>query len=361
MKIDILTWFKANNHGAILQTYASQKVLQEMGAEVEIVDYYRKVVSNKSFCKRLKKALKEIISTEILNRKKIKSFDIEKKNKMNKFIKNNFRVVTQKSGKYDYLMIGSDMVFSFEQGYNPYMFGIGLNYSNIFSYAACSGGSTIEKVKDYDVTEEVNKALNHFSGIGCRDKMTESFVYSISGRKDTIENIDPVLLYGFDKEKIQWSSGKWKNCTPYVLIYAYHENLNHKKEYTQILKYAEENRCKTISVGFYHKWCDENVNVSPEEFLDLFNYASYVFTDTFHGTIFSMINNKNFVTIIRGNAYKVYDLLIKCGLESRIADIESIYEKTQIDVDYSKYEDWINIERQKSKKYIMNQIGIDHE
>lgn len=70
----------------------------------------------------------------------------------------------------------------------------------------------------------------------------------------------------------------------------------------------------------------------------MFNNASYVITDTFHGTVFSLIFEKQFCTIVRNNAFKVIDLLKEVGLE-KIFEIpyeQRIMTLSNFPIDYDK-------------------------
>ena len=74
-----------------------------------------------------------------------------------------------------------------------------------------------------------------------------------------------------------------------------------------------------ISIGHYFSWCDEVVIPTPFEVLAYFKGASYIITDTFHGSVFSIKFNKEFCTIVRDmNSNKLVSLLKQFGLENRI-------------------------------------------
>ena len=106
-------------------------------------------------------------------------------------------------------------------------------------------------------------------------------------------------------------------------------------------------------LGNYHHWCDENINASPDEFLEMFVEADMIITDTFHGTVFSMICQKRFCAIVRGNGFKLHDLLMKCGLESRIAgkpnEIPKILDEC---ISYDPIQVWLRQERELAEQYI---------
>lgn len=360
MKISILTWIRALNHGAVLQAYSSQQVIKNLDVDVEFLDYIRVVKSEQTLRFKLARRINQLVTFDFKYTKIYKSFNKEKQAIFNESVERllNIGQICANS-KYECLMVGSDMVFNLLQGYTPQVFGNEIDASYYFSYAACSGGSTIEISNKMGLTQEIKNGLKKFSGIGCRDVTTQKFVEDITGRKDTTLNIDPVLLYGFEKEQKTWDTGKWRMEQPYILIYAYHSNLNAKNEVKEIKKYANKYGFKIISCGYYHPWCDENINATPEEFLELVKNAQSVVTDTFHGTVFSLICKKKFCSIIRGNGYKLKALLDESDMSNRIAwnekDIYNILSTEEMD--YEKFDTWLIHERRRCLNYLKTELN----
>lgn len=359
MKIGILTWHKALNHGAVLQAYASQKMIERLNEKTFVLDYNRKVCDCRPLKKRLKNKIKKIFNGEILKRNIYKKFDIEKKVLFNRFIDKNLLVGKDFAQELcDAVMVGSDMVFNLLQGYSPYMFGYGIPADYIFSYAASAGGSTYKLAKKMKLENDIRNGLSKFKAVGCRDCETINFVKNVCPSADIYENIDPVLLYGFNEEKKTWDTGKWRNHRPYVLIYSYSGFMNAKRETKEIIRYASDNNLDVVSCGYYHSWCKENINADPKEFLEMFVYADCVVTDTFHGTVFSLINNKNFCSIIRDNGFKLKYLLEQCGLTENIAaKSKDIYNVLNTKTDYSRYDEWIDNQRTLSTDFLKGQIA----
>lgn len=354
MKIGILTWYKEINHGAVLQAYASQMNLSNMGVETGLLDYDRKSEVNISGVKILSLRLKRLLTGDYKYRKTYAIFRQKKQQLFKKFLDENIAVLGNCCECHcDGVMVGSDMVFNLIEGYSPYMYGIGIETNYLFSYAASAGGSTLKLAEQLNIRHEIANALCGFDKVGCRDESTKKFVSAISGRNDLYDNIDPVLLYGFGNEMISWNTGKWEKHPPFLLVYAYHGNLNSKSEVSAIKRWAKDNNLRIISCGNYHPWCDENANVDPKEFLEMFLAAKAVITDTFHGTVFSIICEKKFCSIIRGNAFKLKHLLRQAGLESQIASnynqIENILTES---IDYVNCRKWLTVARDQSQHYI---------
>ena len=145
-------------------------------------------------------------------------FDSEKAIIFKCFIDAQFSIGNDYSDdSYDAIVIGSDMVFDLVQGFNPYMFGIGIKSPVIISYAASSGGEkSLQLARKWNVDQSIKEGPLRFKGIGCRDNATIDFVQKISGIKNVVPTIDPVLLYGFSDELKNW--GKPIINEPYLLI-----------------------------------------------------------------------------------------------------------------------------------------------
>lgn len=280
----------------------------------------------------------------------------EKTKRFNDFVINELPIGKKyfEESNLDAAYIGSDMVFDISQGDNPYMYGIDVPSDYIFSYAASFGYTTYEKLRKSIYYDEIVAALSKFKAIGYRDINTKKICEKAQVKVPMCENIDPVLLYGFEKEIDEWDSKIWKD-EKYILIYAYDSTMNDKTTINKIKQISKNEKLKIVSCGYYHKWCDVCVPASPKEFLEMFKYATYVITDTFHGTVFSLILHKNFASIIRNNGFKVRYLLESVKLDERIVDNE-ISDILSRAPEYYKFDEWIEVERKKSLEFVENNL-----
>ncbi len=358
--IGILTWHKTINHGAILQAYALQELLKSYGYSVIELDYDRETKKyNYTKIDRIKTVFKKLNINKIKIKMNQHVFLKIKKEKFDSFRKKYLNVgkyYYDDSNNIDVAIIGSDMVFDFFEGYNPFMYGKDVKANRIISYAACFGYTTIDSFKNYNKKDEIIALLNSMHAISYRDDNTGEILNKccgVNGKKV----IDPVLLYGFPQEKEKWNHNKW-NKVKYILIYSYSYNMNSYSEVKKIKLFAKENNLKIISVGYDHPWCDEIVNADPCEFVELFSNATYIVTDTFHGTIFSLIFNKQFSVTIRDNAFKVLDILNDLNINPKL-DM-NIYEKLNDlkmkPLDYSKINCLIEKYRKDSLSFLKENI-----
>ena len=111
--------------------------------------------------------------------------------------------------------------------------------------------------------------------------------------------------------------------------------MNDDEDVKNIKSYAKKNGLKIFSVGYYHNWCDKSLVVSPEELLGYIKNAKLVITDTFHGSVLSIVCNTNFVAKIRSNKNKLEFLLEQYSLNDRlVSDFSDIEEKQKQSIDF---------------------------
>ena len=103
-------------------------------------------------------------------------------------------------------------------------------------------------------------------------------------------------------------------------------------------------------------------NSGPKEFLNLVKNAELVVTSSFHGTVFSILFNKNFYALNGKNDFRIHGLLKILGLEDReileTDDVNKIIENA-FNTKYENIDEKLNIERNKSKKYLLKALEIE--
>ena len=144
----------------------------------------------------------------------------------------------------------------------------------------------------------------------------------------------------------------------YILIYSYDNTMNEPERVAEIKKYAKANDLKIYSVGFYHKWCDKNINASPLETFAWFRNAELVITDTFHGSVLSIVTNAPLIVKLKENTNKLLWLLKEYSLENRIinsfAEIESLAKEK---IDFKQVNDIVRMKRENSLQYLESALN----
>lgn len=360
MKIGIITHYNVHNHGALLQLYALIKVLEQENNDVCALTFkknfdFMESGIDKKYDISVKSLFWYLSYTYRIGLKRT-FFNIRKKNILDKFKNPLIGEYYSKAENLDAVFIGSDEVFSIEAGINPFFFGIGVPCSNIYTYAACCGPTDLQIIKQKHMENLVKAGLYDIKKLSVRDKNTFDVVRSLTDKNIDIV-CDPVILYGYSNE-INLAERKIKD--DYLLIYSYDNNMNDTEETKRIREFARKNNLKIISVGFYHKWCDICVDGSPIDILGYFKYAKYVITDTFHGSVMSLITNANFITKIRDNKNKLYDLLTRFNLSERIIeDFDMIEKCLKTKIDYKQVNNVISSFRETSLEYLKACLSME--
>ena len=370
-KVGIMSMQRIANYGSFLQAYALKKLIEELNCKVEFVDYHigapiitENADSKNKYIRKIEKGL-EIFKYQVPFAHKL-SFIRYKQSFSKKYMP--FLGVSNDMNynpTLDCLVIGSDEVFNCIQknsnvGYSLELFGKDNHAKKLLTYAASFGNTTMDKLKKYKKADEVGTLLKKFDAISVRDTNSRVIVEQLTG-KNPVYNLDPVLIYDYVNccDKIP----DIKTNEKYLVLYAYAGRISND-EANWISVYAKKKKLKVYAIGGVQKCADRFVDCSPFEVLAYFKNAEEVITDTFHGTIFSVITHRQFTTLIRksvGNSYgneeKLSDLLKTLNLNTRmttkIKDVETINKNS---INYLEVDSYLRKCREDAKQYLTLQI-----
>ncbi len=341
-KVGIMSMQRVINYGSFLQAFALSSMIKEMGNEVEFVDFeFEKSIVQSHNIQYIAVAEKE--------------FNIMKEKFQNEYLLELGVGERNLKPQLDTLVIGSDEVFHCMQGYpigySRQLFGYENKANKVISYAASAGTTTLDKIKEAKIDQEIATLLDKFDNISVRDENTKNLVEGLINKK-IVQNLDPVLVYDFSnviKEK--------KDLKNYIIVYSYVMRLN-DEENEEIKRIAKKFNKKILTIGAYQACSDIHITVHPFELLGYFKNADYVITDTFHGTIFATKFNKQFATIIReSNRQKLEDLLNKLDLNDRkvnkLDELEEILLKPKC---FSNTNKILQNERNRTLSYLRDNI-----
>ena len=347
MKVDVITRHAIGNYGSILQTYATQKVIEKLGYECEIIDYQRNEEKGSMIWKTLlnnsNKWNKNIFTKTIYRilqepncMLQYKTFSKFQKQLLNKTIEYNTKEELENNlPKADIFCVGSDQVWGAignQECDSVYYLDFVPNNYKCISYSASIGKDKITP----EIKKCIKKYLPRFSSILVREKSAVDII-----KKEGIDNVDLVLDPTLLLNKDEWNN-LCKNVPikkkKYVLVYQLHDNKDFQK-YAK--KFAKKVNLPLIRI------CPSAQNLTrggkpvflptPQEFISYFRDAEYVITDSFHGTVFSIIYNKKIVDILpKITGTRITSILELLGIENRILrsyDDFSIIEK---EINYSK-------------------------
>lgn len=362
MKVGILSMQRIANYGSFLQAYGLKSILEELGCDVEFVDYHpgKTLIpaDGGTGVKRKIAKLTEALKYDAPLEEKLKFIKYKKNYARNYYPYLGIGDEMNYSPELDLLVIGSDEVFNCVQnntnvGFSPELFGAGNNAKKVITYAASFGNTTVEKLEKYGVADEVASYLKKIEAISVRDANSGKVVKELTG-VEPVYNLDPVLAYDF--------IGKCKDIPAsvpedkYMILYGYAGRFS-KEECKKIRKYADSKGLKIFCIGGVQDACDKFIDCNPFEVIAYFQHADCVVTDTFHGTILSVITHRQFVSVVRssgyGNSEKMTDLLNRLGLEDRIIDdLYGIKNKIIENIDYENVDKIIEEERKRSYLFL---------
>lgn len=323
MKIGILTFHRAYNYGAVLQCYALQCYLRNLGHEVFVIDYrqswtesLRKVISMGKMkqLSRHPKALFVYLLDSINRQKKMQKSEFIFNSFVDTFLNVQDICFQYKDfpTDYDCYIIGSDQVWGksclggdFDEIYMgrfPHM-----RQAKVVGYAISSNFESISSMDSKLLTD----ISERFTALSFREKKISEM---IGGATKTYYPtcVDPTLLCNKSVwDKIIDSSWEKKQ---FILIYeardsVKHPNLLYRKAY-------EMQRLAGGNLGIINL---SKMEYSVSDFVSAFKYAKCIITTSFHATVFSVIFHRPFYSIMLNDGAdgRYVNLLAQLGLSSQ--------------------------------------------
>lgn len=369
MRIGILTFQSAINYGAILQTYALKEVLCQMGHEVHVIDYkphyitesYRILAGRpglrslttftgwKLWCRFLKVACRRFV-----RKSKFKDF-ARKKLSLDKTQTDDL------TSSYDVVICGSDQIW------NPNITGGALDdvffgklvdgkTSKVISYAASVG--SIEKLNAF--RDVFAAKLTNFAAISVRESNLRDYIHSLNPKYYSITTVaDPTILAG--REVFDSLCTRRLVKKPYLL---YFDLANVKELRATACGIAKDKGLEFIELTTYHDYVPRQKlykPASPSEFCSLFKYAEFVVTNSFHGTVFSILFNRSFLTNPTSFARDRFKCLLSdLGICERLVqspqDFDSRCNDLLTDIDYTLVNNKLAGLKEKSLKWLENSL-----
>lgn len=369
-KIGILTYCFGSNYGGTLQCFGLYNTLKKMGYDVKIINYIpnrmyslkgkyingsgirkniiRNLFNLKIILKKLKIKLKYVnkilIKFELFRKKNL--ILTEKDNSIERIIARN---------NFDYIIVGSDQVWNETSKF----FLNEVNNSKIqkISYAACSG-TEFYNLKDEKYLQE---ALKKFKYISVRNQHTKKFVEKLIKISPKIV-CDPSILENYkdflSKEKI-----KEKYIFTYILGADIKEG--NEKVIEEIKKIYGNIKVVAVGIPFamsgglnFYPWADEVIyDASPEDWLNYIKDAEFIYTDSYHGALFSMKFHKPFLAYYseKNRAPRFMDLAQRYNVDKYIVNtLEEAIEKKSIckEIDYTEIDKLIDEHRKYSMEFL---------
>jgi len=364
MKIATLTFHRAVNYGAVLQAVALCQALKNRFPDCEsgILDYHNEKIEKKFrpfFVKKKKNPIGTVKS--VIHAFMAYPVRSKKKKKFEEFLENNaslipFTTDEEKNAalrEIDRYIVGSDQVWNFDLSGNDetYLLGFIAEKEKKGAYAPSIGKTELTE-SEYSKLQ----AVKDFGYLSAREETASDIIENITGSKPALVP-DPVFL--LSKEEWRAKEEKYKGIPEkYVLIYKFADN---DKKMTQFAyDYAKKNNCEIVIVQSSLKNADGAKVVrdaSPGEFLWLIDNAQCVVTNSFHGTAFSILFEKEFYSeanVARGTRIK--EVLRLYGLEGQLM-LDGVKAGRAVSESRDKVSEHISFYRTNAFEYLDRIVG----
>lgn len=340
--------YEQTNYGSKLQALATLRLMEELGHECKVIHYGKagllfklKALSrifNKTFRQdkienwsrnHAFKKHPEIAGDMAVRRRIFKEYDAKHFDKY-EVVGAYYKDIQNIAAGFDAVVTCSDQLWS--------PAGLGTNFYNLMfvpdnvrkvSFASSFGVSVIPW---YQKKATANY-LHRIEYVSCRENRGAEIVKELTGREVPVL-MDPVFAFNLSE---------WKEIVkeesvldePYIFCYFLGANTSYREA---VKKFAKGKNLKIVTLKYLDQYVDYDAtfgdyapfDVDPNRFLNILRGAEYVFTDSFHGCAFSIINHKNFVVFNRyrdssgaSKNSRIDTVCSNLGLETRRANASS--------------------------------------
>lgn len=360
MKIGVITTQYSPNYGALLQTFALQQYLSRIDdvENVEVIDYYPahaksfwNVYSNKKDIKNILHNVYLFLHQKSVKAKK-KQFEV-----FRSFIRENIKCsksysvdsIVNTRDDYDVFICGSDQIWNMTRHDDPIWFLYftkDWSEKKKFAYAP----SVADEIPQ-ECYANLKKYIDNLDQVSVREIGDVDQIYRITNR-EVFHACDPVFLLSPD----EWNNliPEKKITQPYIFCYFISTG---DYAVSVVKKVKDITGLDVVHVNvnardrFNSKW--DIRNCTPFEFVSYIKNATYICTNSFHCTAFSLLFRKNFIVVPKQTANsRMESLMEKANIGDRFLHPEQLptLKKSDLEVDYSDthLNDWI----EESKQFI---------
>ena len=382
-----IKYFHAN-YGGMLQAYATEALLENEGYEYELIRYRKK----RTFMEKIR-SIPRLLNAILLhdkyealikklgeirypvfaknNARRMDSFEKFQKKHFTKLSPEyvGYKELCEGAKKYSAVITGSDQLWS--------PAGLPTNFYNLMfvpdginkvSFASSFG---VKRIPWYQV-RRTREFLNRIEYVSIREDRGAEIVKELTGKTAPVL-MDPVFYF---------SKAEWEDLIPeeklefndYIFCYFLGDNPEHRKVAGQLaagtgkkimtLRHLDRYVAADEGFGDYAPY-----DVDPARFLNILRNASYVCTDSFHGSAFSVIYEKQFIVFDRysRNSHhsknsRIESLCRNLGLEARRwTGREDIISAMQKEIDYSAVNEKVAAYKRNMQKYLAQALcGDEH-
>lgn len=379
--IGLVTCYFHHNYGSMLQAYATEMIMQQMGLPFQTIAC--KAPINYMQENKILYIIKKLLIADWKMR--LGKMKIERAKKDNPMFAKNWEIrnkafdqfaetffhvspycknreeLTKMAENYSAFLVGSDQLWrtdSVEHGY--YTLEWVPDHIRKIAYSTSIG---VKEVPWFQV-EKNKRFMNRFDHIALREQSACDLVYKLTGRKVPVV-LDPTLLFTGDQwlgiqQREPLTNGK------YIFCYLLGDNPSQREFIKRVKKKTGYKIVALQQLDDYipsdEGFADEAPYVGPREFLNYIRNAEYVFTDSFHCSVFSILYKKNFFTFSRfaegakqSTNTRIDNLLHITGLEERrMTNDKTIEEVVNFKRNFDGVDEKLNALRKSSMDYLYN-------
>lgn len=316
------------NYGTLFLNYALYQYLSKFeNTEVENINFIHPTIENINrkypvlgYLKQKKFSLAFLYTVGFISR-------IKRYNNFVNFINKNLKQsplytldsLSKAKLDYDACVCGSDTIWStnfFGNKFVPAYFLSLPSMKNIkkVSYAVSMDDDFVFTNENRDV---IKTMISDFSALSCREKYVADQIQTLTSLP-VKHMLDPVFLLPSSHYQSLMSPRLIKK--PYLLVY-FVRSINYKANIILVKKYAKKYNLKIVELSKYPWHCLTRktfAGAKPEDFLSLIYNAEIIFTDSFHGTCFSIIFKKDFYIFYKKGNRRIKSLCEKLLLGNRV-------------------------------------------
>lgn len=355
--VGLLTWHFHNNVGGNLQAYALQSTITKMGYNCEIINYRKNYQINKKDCiKYVLGIVEEKTGIEKWNRYGIQFIKFRRDYLRESELVTNKKELEEICDKYDLILCGSDQIWAPNVLDDAYLLNFKCNKPK-YAFSSSVGLQTIPS-EQLPLYKNCLIKYNYFT---VREKQTADYL-SVLLNKKVEWTLDPTMLVD-EKD--------WKNIeilpknNKYIFCYFLSENMSYIENVDKLAKTLNlDVICYSAINMIVHNDWKYVYNIGPRQFIGYIDKCDFVITDSFHGTCFSILFNKQFLTLKRfkdddpiNQNIRVLNILNYFRLDNRLIDENGIDPHNIETIDYHVTNNMLAYKRKLSLNILMKMLS----
>lgn len=361
MKVGIITWHYYSNVGSNLQAYAMQKTIKNLGHEPTFINYRYKFYKDsflKGFIKECCIKIDKIFPNLLNEKWKFGAYCFQKEEMRSTKEIYEKEKLKEIALQFDAVVCGSDQIWAPNVFDDVYMLSFVDEKTKKIAYAPSIGLNEIPE----NLREKYIKYIGRLDRISTREDNGVRLLREYCGIQAE-QVLDPTLLIK-KEEWLELIKNKVSSEEKYIFVYL----LGEKKWIREwIKKFANIVGMKVILLSNYDddkKYSNEHYRaMGPRKFIELISEAQYVLTDSFHGTIFSILFQKEFYVFDRFDSEeklcqnsRIISLLKILELEDRRVKSNSKMKLIDKKIEYKNVNQKLEEERKKSLKFLSESL-----